>query len=168
MEGSDQIKQQKKKRNATLIVLTLCLIGILAIGYTLASAAKSGDLEARKDISQKLFVVVNENRDIFNVPYAQWNTDLESLAINKSTEYLTGMSYYGFKYESKPWDTEDAFVISKEEWHRSYYLSPGMIFDTWMNNDHNFRIDALNRDYTKVGIGVVSDQNNYYIVFRWQ
>ncbi len=70
--------------------------------------------------------------------------------------------------EDKSYTREDIFIVSQAEFGRSYYHSPEQVVDEWKNTNLRFKTNELNRDYTKVGIGVVEGKGNFYVVVRWE
>lgn len=159
------MKKPKKKSDHFLLILLSIILLLAIIGWAVATVIVPVFSEDNPKVSQKIFALMNNDRQLYNVPNAQWDYNLANQALQRSVDLFISSNS---PYQSNPYDREDAFVISKFDWTRSYYFSPEYVLDSWRNGDNNFRQDLLNRDYSLVGVGVSSDWNNYYVVIKWQ
>jgi len=153
------------KRNHIIIITALViLIGIVGFAYATNPTTFEVPKQTTPDCmiaSDQIFNLINNDRHLFNIPSAQFDSTLthDAIEISRNIPY---------NQISKPWDKFDHFVISKKAWTQRYYSSPQYNFDIWTNTDMNFRNDVRNRDYNRVGVGVSSDSVNYYIVILWK
>lgn len=145
-----------------------CIGLLLIVGTALAVSSDLGyqTPTARPDISHGLYLLINENRHIYDVPSVRTDTALETEAQQKSFDYVN-WTRDGFRYSEQPWDRENAMIIPKLEYDERFYSSPTNVVDHWMNSNKNYRTDSLNKDYQNIGIGVVDNGRSYYIIIKW-
>jgi hypothetical protein len=154
-----------KTNNKSLILIAL--IFIVVIGTASANMYQVygyvSTIFTPQTVQSRLLSAFNEDRSIYGVYHVVLDPELS----NRS--YYRAMDIRDYNLEKDAtYLREDIFIVSKEEFSRSYYNSPGIFVDTWRNTDKRFRLNELNRDNGRVGIGVAEGNNNFYIVVRWE
>jgi len=156
----------KSKSNKKSLIL-IALIFIVAIGTVSANMYQVygyvSTIFTPQTVQSRLLSAFNEDRSVYGVYHVVLDPELS----NRS--YYRAMDIRDYNLEEDvTYLREDIFIVSKEEFSRSYYNSPGMFVDTWRNTDKRFRLNELNRDNGRVGIGVAEGNDKFYIVIRWE
>jgi uncharacterized protein YkwD len=169
-------KNHSKKIRIILLVLGILFIGIVGTVYlnyvetqadiatALAVADASNPITAAPtDVNTRLLHEFNVDRLDYQVSPVIMDVDLSNFAFSRATQMVTNGA------TDNPYYThEDLFVISKNEWDRSYYHSPEEIVDILRNSDLKFRANEINPDNTIVGVGSVEFGGFYFVSVEWK
>jgi uncharacterized protein YkwD len=170
-------KGGSKKVRLILLILGILFIGVVGTAYlnyveTQADIARAISVTdstqnvvtaAPTDVNTRLLKEFNKDRREYQVSPVIMDVDLSGFAFFRAGQMITDRA------TDNPYYThEDLFVISREEWQRSYYHSPEEIVDILRNTDMKFRNNELNPDNTIVGIGSVEFGGFYFVSVEWK
>jgi hypothetical protein len=163
----NRYKPKKIRRFKTALIISLIMIiAVGTVGATMYQQVYGYVTDTRftpSEVQNRLFKIFNEDRSQFGVSPVTFDAELS----NRSYYRAMDVRDYGVS-EDPSYLHEDIFAVSQEAFSRSYYNSPGQYVDLWRNTDRRFNYNELDRDNSRVGIGVVEGDGLYYIVVRWE
>jgi hypothetical protein len=159
------IGMSRKKKYLAIIVLLLAA-GMLGMGYLVYSSGILAENNPR--IAPQLAWRINAERHANNLPPVQVDSTLSNLAYTKSQEVKISQLNYAQGVNPNLDGATNVLIIPKITWALSSNDLQQQMADSLENKDSTFRENVLNPKYRMIGIGVTSDNYNYYIVTRWK
>jgi hypothetical protein len=159
------IGSSRKKKYLTIIVLLL-VAGVLGMAYLVYSSGILAEDNPR--IVPQLAGRINLERQANNLPPVQVDSSLSALAYTKSQEVKISQLNYAQGTNTNLDGATNIIIIPKITWALSGNDFQQQMIDSLENKDSAFQKNVLNPKYRKIGIGVTSDNYNYYIVTRWK
>ena len=160
-------KPKKTVGFKTIVIISLIMIvAVSTVGATVyqqASSNTNSKMYTPEMAQGKLYKLFCDDRSDYGVSPAVFDSELS----NRSYYRAMDVRDYGVG-EDPSYLHEDIFIVNQEAFGRSYYSSPGQFVDRWRNEDRRFFLNELDRDNTRVGIGVAEGNGNFYIVVRWE
>lgn len=148
------------------ILLVVLFAAVAAVGYF---AITSGVLaEENPALQEHLITRINNERLAHNLPPVLIDNSLANQAERSSQEFRVSQLAYTSWTGLNAGQGADAFIYPKISWAVSSIGLESPLFDSWVTGNADFADDIMNRDYTRIGIGISSDGYNYYIVTQWQ
>lgn len=155
----------RKKKYLTVFIIIL-IAGIAGVGYLIHS---SGILDPENPyLAPRLAERINLERQANDLPPVRGDASLSYLAYTKSQEVKISQLNYAQGTNANPDASTNVIIIPKLTWalsDKNFQLQAG---DSMENKDTSFRKNILNPKYQIIGIGVSSDNYNYYIVTKWK
>ena len=155
-----------RKKKYMKLLLVLLIAGVAGMAYLVSSSGILADGSSR--IPEQMISRINLERQADNLAPVQLDDALAGRALATSREMKMSSLANAPVGDSLADDTTNMFVIPKISWAISGYDTQQQLFDALGNEDPSFGASVLNSGYTDAGIGVTSDNYNYYIVVKWQ
>ncbi len=119
-------------------------------------------------IAPQLADRINLERHANNLPPVQVDSGLSNIAHTKSQEVKISQLNYAQGVNPNLDAATNVLIIPKITWALSSNDLQQQMVDSLENKDSTFRKNVLNPKYRMIGIGVTSDNYNYYIVTKWK
>ncbi len=155
----------RRKKYLTIFVILL-IAGISGMGYLLYSSGYFAP--DNPSIAPRLADRINLERQANNLLPVQGDSSLSYLAYTKSQEVKISQFNYAQGANANPDASTNIIIIPKITWALSNKDFQQQVGDSIENKDSSFRNNLLNSKYKSIGIGVSSDNYNYYIVTKWK
>ena len=155
-----------RKKKFLVITAIILLAGIGGMVYLVHT---SGILaEDNPGIASRLATGINQERYASNLQPVVVDSSLSSLAYTRSREVKISSLNYVQGANRNPDGFTDVLIISKLSWVLSGNEFRQQILEPLENDNPAFRNNIQNPELRSIGIGVTSDNNNYYIVTQWK
>jgi hypothetical protein len=159
------IGSTRKKKYLAIIALLL-VAGVLGMAYLVYSSGILAEDNPR--IVPQLAGRINLERQANNLPPVHIDSTLSNFAHTKSQEVKISQLSYAQGSNPNLDGATNVIIIPKITWALSGNDFQQQMIDNEENKDSAFRKNVLNPKYSSIGIGVTSDNYNYYIVTKWK
>ena len=155
----------RKKKYLTFFVILL-IAGTAGVAYLIHS---SGIFAAdNPHLAPMLAERINLERQANGLPQVQGDSTLSYQAYTKSQEVRISPMNYADGTNPNPDGSTNIIIIPKLTWALSDKDFQQQIGDSMENKDTSLRKNILNPNFKTIGIGVSSDNYNYFIVTKWK
>jgi hypothetical protein len=153
-----------RKKKFLLLAAILIIAGLAGIGYL---GYSSGIFTDDPEIVSQLLTRINLERAAANLQPVQLDSSLSNLATVKSNEVKLSQLNYAGGANPALGDGVNVIVIPKISWALSGKDFVQQVTGTEENGNSAILKSIHNPKNSAVGIGVTSDNYNYFIVTKW-